>query len=65
MDLLDFGYGNAPAPQALPERYYRSDITDEEWAFVAPYLSLMRPDAPQRTYDPREVYNALRWIVRT
>ncbi len=25
----------------------------------------MRPDAPQRTYDPREVFNALRWIVRT
>ncbi len=49
----------------LPRKPYPSDITDEEWAFVAPYLSLMRPDAPQRTYDPREVYNALRWIVRT
>jgi transposase len=24
----------------------------------------MRPDAPQRTHDPREVDNALRWIVR-
>ena len=39
-------------------------MTDEEWAFVAPYLVLMRPDAPQRTHDPREVDNALRWIVR-
>lgn len=43
---------------------YPTDVTDEEWAFVAPYLSLMRPDAPQRVHDPREVYNALRWIVR-
>lgn len=43
---------------------YPSDVSDEEWAFVAPYLTLMRPDAPQRVHDPRDVYNALRWIVR-
>ena len=43
---------------------YPSDVSEDEWAFVAPYLTLMRPDAPQRTYDPREVFNALRWIVR-
>ena len=41
-----------------------TDVTDDEWAFVAPYLTLMRPDAPQRVHDPREVFNALRWIVR-
>jgi len=44
---------------------YPSDVADDEWAFVAPYLSLMVEDAPQRRYDLREVYNALRWIVRT
>jgi transposase len=44
---------------------YPSDVSDEEWAFVAPYLTLMRPEAPQRRYDLREVFNALRWIVRT
>ncbi|MDP9469944.1 MAG: IS5/IS1182 family transposase, partial [Chloroflexota bacterium] len=44
---------------------YPTDVSDDEWAFVAPYLTLMRPDAPQRVHDPREVYNALRWIVRT
>jgi transposase len=43
---------------------YPTDVSDEEWAFVAPYLTLMTPDAPQRTYDLREVFNALRWIVR-
>ena len=32
--------------------------------FVAPYLTLMREDAPQREHDLREVFNALRWIVR-
>ena len=25
----------------------------------------MRPDAPQRVHDPREVFNALRWIAHT
>jgi transposase len=27
-------------------------------------LTLMTPDAPQRQHDPREVFNAVRWIVR-
>ncbi len=44
---------------------YPTDVTDEEWAFVAPYLTLMTPTAPQRRHDPREVFNALRWLVRT
>lgn len=42
-----------------------SDVSDDEWAFVAPYLTLLPEDAGQRHYDLREVYNALRWIVRT
>ena len=44
---------------------YPSDVTDDEWAFVAPYLTLMAVAAPQRRHDVREVYNALRGIVRT
>src|SRR4028119_933963 len=48
-----------------PRKAYPSDVTDEEWAFVAPYLTLMTPDAPQRKHDLREVFNALRWLVRT
>jgi transposase len=44
---------------------YPSDVSDEEWAFVAPYLALLREDAPQREHDLREVLNGLRWIVRT
>jgi len=43
---------------------YPTDVSDEEWAFVAPYLTLMTPDAPQREHDLREVFNALRWLVR-
>lgn len=43
---------------------YPSDVSDDEWSFVVPYLTLMRLDAPQRDHDLRAVFNALRWIVR-
>jgi transposase len=44
---------------------YPSDVSDEEWAFVAPYLALVREDASQRSHDLREVFNGLSWAVRT
>src|SRR5580704_3740298 len=44
---------------------YPSDVTDEEWAFVAPYLALCKEEAEQRDYPLRVVFNALRYIVRT
>ena len=44
---------------------YPSDVSDEEWEFVAPYLALIREDAKQRQHDLREVFNALRYVVRT
>src|SRR5437868_2440134 len=50
--------------ETQPRKPYPSDVTDDEWAFVAPYLTLMRPDAPQRVHDLREIFNALRWLVR-
>jgi transposase len=43
---------------------YPSDVSDEEWAFCAPYLTRMREDAPQRKYPLRELFNGLRWLVR-
>ena len=43
---------------------YPSDVSDEEWAFTAPYLLLMKEDAKQREHDLREVFNALRYLVR-
>ncbi|HMN15668.1 MAG TPA: IS5 family transposase [Bellilinea sp.] len=49
----------------MDRKPYPSDVTDEEWAFVAPYLTLMREDAPQRDYALREVFNGLRYIVRS
>src|SRR5215207_8705036 len=43
---------------------YPTDVSDEEWTFVAPYLTLLPLDAVQRRHELREVFNAWRWIVR-
>jgi transposase len=48
----------------MERKAYPSDVRDTEWAFVAPYLTLMTEDAPQRAYPLREVFNGLRWLVR-
>jgi transposase len=45
--------------------WYPSDVNDEEWAFVAPYLALCREDAVQRQHSLRAVFNGLRYIVKT
>lgn len=49
----------------MTRKGYPSDVSDEEWAFIAPDLTLMKEDAPQREHSLREVYNGLRYIVRT
>lgn len=49
----------------MARKPYPSDVTDEEWEFVTPYVTLMSEDAPQREHDLREVFNGMRWIVRT
>jgi len=44
---------------------YPSDASDAEWEFLIPYLLLMREDAPQRTHSLREVFNGIRYVVKT
>ena len=48
----------------MERKPYSTDVSDAEWALVAPYLTLMTEDAPQREHSLREVFNGLRWIVR-
>ncbi len=43
---------------------YPTDCTEEEWAFVAPYLTLLPEDAGQRRHELRAVFDALRWLMR-
>src|SRR5437016_2443158 len=44
---------------------YPSDVSDAEWEFLVPFLTLMREDAPQRDYSLRDVFNAVRYVVKT
>lgn len=43
---------------------YPSDVSDEEWSLVVPYLTLMTETAPQREHPLRELFNALRYVIR-
>ena len=40
----------------MARKPYPSDVKDDEWDFVAPYLALIREDSPQREHDLREIY---------
>jgi transposase len=44
---------------------YLTEVSDEEWAFVVPYLTLAPQDAAQRKYPVREVFNGVRDIVKS
>ena len=61
VDMVGLGMESEPRPR----KPYPRDVSDDEWVFVAPYLTLMRSNAPQRHHDLREVFNAVRWIARS
>ena len=44
---------------------YPIDVSDKEWVFLAVYLTLMREDATQREHSLRELFNALKYVVKT
>ena len=43
---------------------YPSDVSDEEWSLVSPYLTLINETAPQRQHSLRELFNGLRYVIR-
>lgn len=49
---------------AAARKPYPSDVSDDEWSLVVPYLTLMKEDAPQRWHSLRELFNALRYVIR-
>jgi transposase len=51
--------------EVMERKAYPSDVSDEEWAFAAPYLTLMSEEAPQRDHPLREVFNGLRYLARS
>jgi transposase len=48
----------------MARKSYSTDVSDDEWAFVAPYLTLLPEDAGQRRHDLREVFNGLRYVIK-
>src|ERR687893_659604 len=48
----------------MTRKPYPSDVSDEEWALVAPYLTLLPEEAGQRHHALREVFNGLRYVVK-
>jgi transposase len=54
-----------PRRMGMNRRPSPSDVSDEEWEFVAPYLSLLPQTAAHRRHELREASNAVRYIVRT
>ena len=43
---------------------YPSDASDEEWAPVVPYLTLLPEDARQHEQPLRETFNGMWYLVR-
>lgn len=48
----------------MSRKPYPSDVTDAEWGFLAPYLTLMRVDAPQRAHSLRDLLDGLRYAAK-
>ena len=48
----------------MSRKAYPTDVSDEEWEFVAPYLTLIREDAAQRIHPLRELFDAVRYMVK-
>src|SRR4051794_8436206 len=44
---------------------FPSDVSDQKWALVAPCLCLLPEEAGQSTHPLREVFNGLRYMVKT
>src|SRR3954464_4625966 len=72
--MLPCGAGDGGLPMWTNEnraRYdrsklrYPSDLTDEEWALVAPLIPPPKPGGNKRTRDMREVVNGLMYVLST
>ena len=48
----------------MSRKVYPTDVSGEEWEFVVSYLTLIREDAGQRVHALRDVFDAVRWMVK-
>ncbi len=49
----------------MKRKHYTSDLTDQEWAILAPLIPPAKPGGRPRTTDMREVLNAIFYVLKT
>ena len=49
----------------MNRKAYSSDLTDKEWALLAPFIPPAQPGGRPRTIEMREVLNAIFYILRS
>jgi putative transposase len=49
----------------MERKPYPTDLTDEQWQLIAPFLAAAKPGGRPRKTDLREVVNALLYLVRS
>jgi Putative transposase of IS4/5 family (DUF4096) len=67
-DLVSLPAGDVVFPSPVvhtPQRGYPSDLTDAQWAHVAPVIPPARRGGNRRHVDEREVVNGLMYILST
>jgi len=47
-----------------PRKPYPTDLTDKEWALIAPYVPAARPGGRPEKYPKREILDAIFYILR-
>jgi transposase len=48
----------------VPRQSYPSDLTDAEWAVLAPLIPFPRPGGRPPIHERRELVNAMRYVLR-
>src|SRR5262245_9070277 len=49
----------------MSNKRYDSDLTDEEWAIMEPFITAAKPGGRPRRMNIREVVNAIFYLVKT
>jgi putative transposase len=47
-----------------PRKPYPTDLTDKEWALLAPYVPAAKPGGRPETYPTREILNGILSLLR-
>src|SRR5258708_17201207 len=56
--------GSRFVERGMRTQHYPSDVTDAQWALIEPHLPVYPGGRPRKT-DPRDVVNAIFYLLRT